>query len=334
VVPPGPEKKKRPGVCYAITDDGVELPVVDVTNPLFTETASQKELIALERDFLRFQKMPLFLRRFLARRSITMRGMRSTSEGFLGGMTTYVAKLPAEVLGKGYSGFMDRKVAQGIGAVSFRMRLQAMARAIADELAPLLAGRGSAPVHLVNIGGGPAMDSLNAAILVKRERADLLRGRQVFVHVLDVDEAGPRFGARALAALTSEGRPLGGLDIVLTHVPYDWTKPFDLDSELARITGDSVVICSSEGGLFEYGPDDVIAQNLKTLWKISPPISAVVGSIVRNNRMCEVLRKMSTLSFRTFEAVDFRVLAESVGWVVGQVIENNPMYSIVCLRKG
>ncbi len=30
-----PEKNKKPGVCYTITDDGLELPVIDVTNPVF-----------------------------------------------------------------------------------------------------------------------------------------------------------------------------------------------------------------------------------------------------------------------------------------------------------
>lgn len=37
VTPKVPEKNKVPGVCYALTDDGIELPVVDITNPAFAE---------------------------------------------------------------------------------------------------------------------------------------------------------------------------------------------------------------------------------------------------------------------------------------------------------
>lgn len=334
VIPSIPEKNKKPGVCYAVTDDGVELPVIDVTNPIFAENPGQRELAVLTQDFLHFQKMPLFFRRFLARRSITMRGMRSASKGFLGGMTTYVAKLPPGVLGKGYAGYMDRKVAGGIGSVSFRMRLSEMSRSIADQLAPALAGRKGVPVHLFNIGGGPAMDSLNALILIQREGRDRLNGRQIFIHVLDLDEVGPRFGSRALASLTAEGGPLNGLDIALHHVAYDWARASQLCEAVARIPEETIVICSSEGALFEYGPNDVIAQNLKSLREANPACFAVVGSIVRNNNIFRAIERMSTLSFRTFELEEFRTLAESAGWTVGRVIEGNPIYWIASLKKG
>jgi hypothetical protein len=333
VTPSIPERNKKPGVCYAVTDEGVELPVIDVTNPIFAESPSQRKLTALTQDFLHFQKMPLFFRRFLARRSLTMRGMRSASKGFLGGMTTYVAKLPPEALGKGYAGYMDRKVAGGIGSVSFRMRLGEMCRSMADELAPALAVRKGVPVHLFNIGGGPAMDSLNALILIKRENGDLLNGRQIFIHVLDLDEAGPRFGGHALSSLTAEGCPLDCLDITFDHVTYDWARTSQLYEAVAQIRGDNIAICSSEGALFEYGSNDAIAQNLKSLKEAVPACIAVVGSIVRNNNIFRAIEKMSTLSFRTFELEKFRTLAESVGWTIGRVTEGNPIYWIVSLRK-
>jgi hypothetical protein len=334
VIPGIPEKNKGPGVCYAVTDDGVELPVIDVTNPIFAENKSRRELVALAEDFMHFQKMPLFFRRFLARRSLTMRGMRSASKGFLGGMTTYVAKLPHVVLGKGYAGYMDRKVAGGIGSVSFRMRLSEMSRSIADELAPALAGRKDVPVHLFNIGGGPAMDSLNALILIKREDRDLLNGRSIFIHVLDLDEVGPRFGGRALASLTTEGHPLGGLDITLDHVTYDWTRPAQLHEAVARMREENIVVCSSEGALFEYGSNEVIAQNLQVLKEATATPFAIVGSIVRNNSIFQAIQKMSTLSFRAFDLEEFRTLAKSVGWTVERVVEGNPIYWIVSLTKG
>ena len=39
-----PETKKKPGVCYAPTDDGVELPVIDITHPAFALGLSGEEL--------------------------------------------------------------------------------------------------------------------------------------------------------------------------------------------------------------------------------------------------------------------------------------------------
>jgi len=56
-----PEKNKQQGVCYALTDDGVELPVIDITNPAFSENASQAKLAELCQDYLHFQKSPDFV---------------------------------------------------------------------------------------------------------------------------------------------------------------------------------------------------------------------------------------------------------------------------------
>ena len=33
MIPRIPEQHKKPGVCYAVTDGGLELPVIDITNP-------------------------------------------------------------------------------------------------------------------------------------------------------------------------------------------------------------------------------------------------------------------------------------------------------------
>jgi hypothetical protein len=85
----------------------------------------------------------------------------------------------------------------------------------------VLDARPGDPLLLLNIGGGSAIDSLNALLLLHRERPGSLADRGIRIYVLDLDTAGPTFGARALAALQAEGAPLHGLDIRLTHVPYD-----------------------------------------------------------------------------------------------------------------
>lgn len=71
------EKDKKPGVCYSVIGHGIELPVIDVTNLIFIENASQEELAVLSDDFLHCQKNPAFFRRFSSQHSIAMRGLES-----------------------------------------------------------------------------------------------------------------------------------------------------------------------------------------------------------------------------------------------------------------
>ena len=68
------------------------------------------------------------------------------------------------------------------------------------------------------------MDSLNALIVLRRDRPGVLDGRRIRIDVLDRDGDGPAFGARALTALRAEGGPLHGLDVQLRHVRTDWTE--------------------------------------------------------------------------------------------------------------
>jgi len=328
-----PEKNKVPGVCYALTDEGVELPVIDMTNPAFTESAGPEKVAALAADFAHFQKLPAFVRGLFNRRSIAMRGLSDGSATFLGGMTTYVAKLGPGVLGRGYSGAVDRRIAAAIGSVAFRIRLQDMARLLADELAPALTAREGAPVRMLNIGGGPAMDSLNALILIRKEHHELLAHRPVAVTVLDVDKAGPAFGSRAVAALCSEGAPLHGLDVNFEHVTYDWTKASELLESLRRLGPDDVAIGSSEGGLFEYGSDEIIAENLRVLRQDTPQDFAMVGSILRDDEIPRWIQATSRFPLHTFKLADFTALVRGSGWDVQRVTEVNPIQQVVSLKK-
>ena len=93
---------RKPGVCYAKTVSGQELPVIDVTNSAFfvappseTEMATLIKNSAAEQE--RFNRMPAFLRKptlwLMSRQSILMRGLMGADGTFLGGMNTYLMKL-------------------------------------------------------------------------------------------------------------------------------------------------------------------------------------------------------------------------------------------------
>jgi hypothetical protein len=248
-------------------------------------------------------------------------------------MTTYISKLSPGVLGKGYAGAVDRRVAAAIGSVAFRIRLQDMARLLADELVPMLAARKGLPIRMLNIGGGPAMDSLNALILVRKEQPELLAGRRIVITVLDVDKAGPSFGSRAVNALCSENAPLQGLDIVFEHLTYDWNRPSALRDVLDRLGPDDVAVGSSEGGLFEYGSDEVILENLRALRQGTAPDFAVVGSIMQDGDIPRWIKATSRFPLHTFKLADFAALVRSGGWDVSRFTELNPIQQVVSLSK-
>ena len=270
MAPSLPEENKKPGVHYAATTDGVELPVVDVTHSAFAVSLSQSEQQTLVRKFLDervpFATLPKFLRnrlmQFFLRGSVLSKGIRAAQGSFMRGMDTYLLKLGPDMLGS-YATPIDRRIAGSLPSLSVRLRLQDMAQLMADALCVSLSSQPRRPLHLINIAGGPAIDSLNALILLQKNESATLRDRPVSIHVLDLDDAGPKFGEAALAALTREGAPLHGTQIAFRHAPYDWSNPAGLNPVLEEACAkNAIVIGSSEGGLFEYG-------SMSRLWEIS-----------------------------------------------------------------
>jgi hypothetical protein len=237
-------------------------------------------------------------------------------------MSTYLLKLGPDNLGDAYARPIDRRIAAALPALAVRWRLADMARLLADRLAPLLEARAGSPLRFVNIAGGPAMDSLNALLLLARDRPALLAGRAVAIDVLDGDAGGPTFGARALAALSAPGAPLHGVDARLRHVAYDWNDPRPLRGVLddARAAG-AIAIGSSEGGLFEYGSDDAILANLTAAHEAALPDFAMLGSVTRADRPVQRLRETSQPATRPRGLDVFRELVARAGWRVERVIE-------------
>lgn len=338
-----PEQHRRPGVSYAVTDDGIELPVIDLTHPAFAHETSPEELANLSassiRSIRRSMNTPPFVLRLLSRHSIIMRGTMEASGTFLTGMATYLQNLGPENLGKGYSGPMDRRLAGTIGPTSTRLRLRAVSELAAEGLLPILSAKRDGPLHLLNVGGGAAADSTNALILIRRDHPELLSGRRICIHVLDVDGAAPRFGARALASLLSQGAPLHGLGATLDHIRYDWADVGRLRELLDRVaTPGATIAGSSEGGLFEYGSDEEIVANLEVLRDSTPDDFFMIGTTVRDDRSADpclgVMKetgKMPRVRFLGLDAAGS--LASRAGWRVDCAVEGNPFYHIFRLRK-
>ena len=276
-------------IAFAETKEGFSLPVIDVTHPRFAVADDPATIAALdaaidEQD-RQFRRIPRFIMRWMmrsaAKQSRLMRAIVEPDAGFLDGLSTYVMKLGADNLVPPYDQPMDRRFAASAHVPFLRLRLQQTARFVAEGLVEELAGKPGAPLHLVNIGGGPAIDSLNTLILLKRAHPALLQ-RAIAIHVLDGDEAGPFFGANALAALEREGRPLHGLDVTFERRTYDWNEPASLRDLIAGLTAERAVIAaSSEGALFEYGSDEAIVANLGALRAGGRGARLVAGSVTR-----------------------------------------------------
>jgi hypothetical protein len=324
---PGDARARRPGVHYARTDDGIDLPVVDVTHPAFALDVTADEQRELVARFLAepqpLARMPAFLRdallRVLLRKAALARAIGEARGGYLRAIPTYLLKLGPDNLVAGYASPVDRRIAASLPALAMRLRLQDMARLLADALAPRLAEADVSPVRLINIAGGTAIDSINALLLL-RQRGVLGR-RRVRIDVLDLDAAGPAFGARALEALRTPGAPLEGVDAALGHTRYDWNDVSVLRAALRDGEGGHASAGSSEGGLFEYGSDEAILANLVCLREEAPRDFVFVASVTRADEPTERVYRWSRAATRQRGLDALRALAGRAGWQVTRAIE-------------
>ena len=336
-----PEKNRKPGVCYAVTSDGIEVPVIDVTNTSFRVEMGVKELeIAVEKavlDVKNREKSPPAARQRqmeeLLHESFLAPKIAGAQGKVLDGMSTYFLKLGPDNLGEGYAKSIDRLIAGSLPCLSNRIRLHDMARLMTDMLAPVLARRRGSPLCFVNIAGGPVMDSLNTLLLTRAEHPDTLRDRRIVIHVLDTDSTGPLFGARAAAALTTAGGPLSGLAVDVRHVPYDWSSRTPLRELLVSLRADNAVVAgSSEGGLFEYGSDEDIIANLNAFHDETAAETVVVGSVTRADGSARILNEASGAAVQLRDLEAFASLAAGAAWKVARMLES-PLSHDVALVK-
>ncbi len=299
-----PAFTRTPGVTYAQTQ-GMQVPVIDVTHPAFEvadDARTVESLRSAAADLARrSRRAPRFLMRWLLRsavkRSFLARALMQPGQSVLPGMSTYMMKLGAGNLVPPFNGRTDRRFAASPGIMSMRIRLQQTARLLAEGLATTLVQHPGAALHLINIGGGSAIDSLNVLILLRRSGA--LMQRRVVIHLLDPDTSGPAFAARALAALSAAGGPLAGLAASLVHTSYNWEQTQPLERLVADLMAEGAVIAaSSEGALFEYGSDEFVVANLKALSAGGAGAVLVAGTVTRADDMTR-----QTLAYSPFKLV-------------------------------
>jgi len=329
----------NPIAAHATTADGQELPVIDVTHPRFALADDPAAISALFDAYVEAERrqgrVPAFLTRWMmrlaARRSALLRALLRPNAGFLDGLTTYVMKLGAANLPPPFDSEIDRRLAAAPHTLALRLRLQQTAKLIADGLARDLIAAPGMPLHLFNIAGGPAIDSLNALILLRCADADIL-ARPITIQVLDLEAHGPLFGANALHALSAEGGALAGVEVAFSHESYDWNRPETLDALVRQAAARGAVIAaSSEGGLFEYGSDQAIVANLRALHAGGRGARLVAGSVTRADAIRR--RSIGACGFKLVPRgiEGFAPLAEAAGFRVDRV-ETTPLSDQLRLR--
>ena len=125
-----PVKRKIPGLSYAFTSNGVELPVLDVTHPYFVSCTDEKILNKLlpyiqknaDKNAEKFNKIPAFIKRYFIKHSFAMAELLQVEDqnAFASGITTLMMKLGPKLIGKGKKRFLDRQVNRGFGALVIR----------------------------------------------------------------------------------------------------------------------------------------------------------------------------------------------------------------------
>ena len=323
------------GVLYVRTDEGLELPVIDVTHPAFALSLTREQLEAVDEEQVRQMRAQPELSdqmRVMLAGSVIGKGLLGSAGGFLEAIPTYYLKVGSANVAAGANP-VDRAIAGSAPATLVRQRLQDMARLMADGLMRALAEQPGAPVMFASIAGGVAAETWNALLYVRQEAEELLAGRVVVVRVLDMDGAAPVFGAKAMEALTAAGGRLGGMQISWEFVPYSWAKAEELGVHLTNAgAGEAVFVASSEGGLFEYGSDEEIVANLLAVHGATGPGAVVVGSVTRD---CEQVRRTlerGGMALRPRALDEFRALADGAGWELDAVLERPGTFN-VRLRK-
>lgn len=317
----------------ALSEKQGQLPIIDVTHSSFRVDVPENTLATMSQDFVngiaRREAVSPETREALGR-SVLGRALATASGGYLSGMSTYLMKLGPDNLWNGPLD-IDRKIAASFPALAARIRLQDMAHMLADGLEKLIGAEASRPICMVNIAGGTAADSWNALLCLRARARHFLDNRTIRIAVLERDEAGPEFGARAIRALQTPGAPLHGVHIDFQLTPYDWSDPHKLTPILQDLgVKDAACAVSSEGGLFEYGTDEEIVATLITLQARTPIGAFVVGSVTRD---CEAVRANERIVAsrpRTIEA--FCALVERGGWRLNQVVERPFSYSVCLVR--
>jgi len=340
-----PETSHIPGLAYASTDNGIQLPVLDITHPQFLSTIDEDHLDEVSKASI--QKMlamgqmsdaqkRTYYEQLLKSYIFGPVFVKDPSANFMSGMSAYVYKLGPNLIGGGPHREFDRSASMDIGGVAMRMRIRDLCRLQADAAILQLESSPQKSLCFINIAGGAASDSINTLILILKENPTLVRSKKIEINALDIDTIGPHFALGCIEALKAQAHHFHGLDIAFHHIPHDWQDTDGLISLLSN-RKDCIVTCASEGGLFEYGVDQDIIRNLNVLYDHSSDCTRIAGTVVHEpnkvHATVPALAKATNAGLRFLGVSGLTGLLEKTGWRLERVQEKNPIHAVFTLKK-
>ena len=337
--------QKLPGLAYAITQNGIELPVLDITHPKFIASINEDRVADVSKASI--QKMKALGEMSDAQKRAYYEQLSNSfiygrffmtdpDANYLNGMSTYVYKLGPFLIGGGKDRELDRSLSMGIGGVAVRMRIRVLCRMQANVLISQLESSTEKDLCFVNIAGGAASDSINTLILILKENPALLKTRKIEINILDIDPLGPHYAKRCIEALKTKGYHFHGLHITFNHIGHNW-KDADGLTQLLSNKKQCIMMCASEGGLFEYGSDDDIIRNLNALYDHSPDDIRVAGTVIHEldkvDPTVPAMTKATHAGLRFLGIPGLSSILEKTNWHLENTMEKNPIYAIFNLKK-
>ncbi|MGE7859780.1 hypothetical protein ACQKOA_01795 [Bacillus mobilis] len=327
------EANRNERILYAVFENETELPILDITHPLFNasidEQAYHLNCLKSARSIESLKKMPSFIQNIFVK-------MSNVDDSYLSGMRTLLYKL-GPGLSRGIKlSFRDKWAVKQTSFMGLRIRLRDLCRQQSKLLLPQLKAFPERGLCFFNIAGGSAADSINTLILIQESDPELLKGRKIEINILDIDTYGPNFAKRCIDVLKQPGERFYNLDITLHTIHYDWSQSESLLKMSLEYSG-WIQLCSSEGGLFEYGSDSHIIENLNHFFENSPADARVTGSLIFDRAHVN----QGYLGFTEFIGVQIRYLGleglkrilDQTSWVLEESHEIDTIYSLFSLKK-
>lgn len=319
-------------IPYAVFEN-IQFPILDITHPLFNasidEQAYHLNCLKSAQSIESLKKMPSFIRNIFVK-------MSNVDNSYLSGMRTLLYKLGPNLSQGIKLGFRDKWAVKQTSFMGLRIRLRDLCRHQSKILVPLLKQFPDRNLCFFNIAGGAATDSINTLILIQESNPELLKGRKIEIRILDIDTYGPNFAKQCIEVLKQPGERFHGLGITLITIHYDWSEPGALQKECLKRSG-WIQICSSEGGLFEYGSDSDIVENLNHFFINSPADARVTGSLIFDRAHVN----SGYLGFTEFIGVQIRYLGleglqqilTQTSWVLEESHDIDTIYTLFSLKK-
>ncbi|RUT46599.1 hypothetical protein EJP82_12180 [Paenibacillus anaericanus] len=320
-------------IPYAVFENGIQFLIVDITHPLFNasidEQAYHLSCLKSVRSIESLKKMPGFIRNIFVK-------MSNVDNSYLSGMRTLLYKLGPD-LSRGIKlGFRDKWAVKQTSFMGLRIRLRDLCRRQSELLQTQLKQFPERNLCFFNIAGGAATDSINTLILIQESDPELLKGRKIEINILDIDTFGPNFAKRCIDVLMQPGERFYGLDIAVNIIHYDWSQSEAILKMSLERSG-WIQLCSSEGGLFEYGSDSDIIENLNYFFTNSSEDARVTGSLIFDRSHVNP----GYLGFTEFIGVQIRYLGleglqrilTQTSWVLEESHEIDTIYILFSLKK-